>query len=141
MTPPKLPDHIGWDLVRAARLWEARLSAHMVAAGHGWFGEARGRLIEHIARSGTSQATIAARAGISKQAVAKHLDALVADGIVERIADPRDARRVDIGYTARGRAALAEIDRAKAAIEDEVRAEIGQRRLDALRDALKSWVE
>ena len=37
------PDHIGWDLIEAARLWEKQFTDRMVACGHDWFGEARGK--------------------------------------------------------------------------------------------------
>ncbi|MEM8632637.1 MAG: MarR family transcriptional regulator [Pseudomonadota bacterium] len=136
---PSLPDHIGWDLIRAARLWEARFTQEMVAAGHGWFGEARGRLMQHIGPDGVEQSALTARAGTSKQAVAKQVDALVDDGIVARKADPADARKMRVVLTEAGRHAMEDADAAKARVEAAMADEIGAGALATLREILKSW--
>ena len=53
---------------------------------------------------------LVATLGTSKQAVSKLADAMAAAGLVERAADPRDARAKDLRLTARGRALLADVE-------------------------------
>ncbi|WP_372426919.1 MarR family winged helix-turn-helix transcriptional regulator [Salinarimonas chemoclinalis] len=127
------PDHIGWLLHRASTVWSHRFAHAMAKAGFPWYAEARGALLRHLAAEPVSQSEIAARAGLTKQAVQQHLDALVEDGIVERLPDPKDARRRRVRLTSAGLAALAEGDRIKARIEAQDAARIGPARLEALR--------
>lgn len=135
------PDHVGILLWDAAGAWHARFVAAMVAAGHPWFGEARGTLLRHIGREGAPQGELAARAGLTKQAVQQHVDALAVDGIVERTPDPADARRKQVRLTPAGRAALADGDRIKGEIEAAYAARLGVERLAALRAALAAVLE
>ena len=139
MSAPEPPDHIGWDLVRAARAWVAEFEAEVVAAGHPWFGEARGRLVQHIGPRGAEQGAIAARAGMTRQAVAQHLDALEADGLLRRAAVEGDSRKRRVVWTEAGEAALWDIDAAKARVEERLRARIGEEAFRALRDGLKAY--
>jgi DNA-binding MarR family transcriptional regulator len=131
------PDHVGILLWEAATAWKRRFTREMVAAGHPWFAEARGALLRHIGRDGASQGTIAARAGLTKQAVQQHVDALVADGVALRADDPADARRRIVRLTAAGRAALDEGDRIKARLEADLARRLGDERLAALRAMLE----
>jgi DNA-binding MarR family transcriptional regulator len=130
------PDHLGWLLHRASAAWKRRFAARMVEAGHPWYAEARGALLRHLGPQPVSQAEIAARAGLTKQAVQQHLDALAADGIVERIPDPDDARRRRVRLTRAGLAALAAGDRIKARLDAEDAARLGEARYAALRQGL-----
>ena len=135
------PDHIGLELVRAAEAWEQAFNAAMVAAGYPLFAEARGRLIRYIGRDGVGQAELAARAGLTKQAVQLHLVALERDGVLTRapVAGDRRARRVI--FTDRGRAMLAAGDRIKAELESGIIARIGAARFADLRAVLKALAE
>ena len=132
------PDHIGWDLVRAARLWLAEFEAEVVAAGHPWFAEARGRLIEHIGRTGVEQGALAVRSGMTKQAVAQHLDALEHDGLVRRVGVDGDHRKRRVVWTTRGQAALDDIDAAKGRVEARLRRRMGEEAFRSLRAGLKT---
>lgn len=135
------PDHVGWLLHRASAAWKRRFVARMVAAGYPWYAEARGALLQHLGPQPVSQAEIAARSGLTKQAVQQHLDALAADGIVARLPDPDDARRRRVRLTPAGLAALAAGDRIKAVIEAQDVARLGQARHAALRTALAALAE
>ncbi len=130
-------DHIGWDLWQAAAAWQRRFQSDMVAAGHPWFAEARAGLLAHLDRTGTRQSDLAARMDVSKQAIQQFVDGLVADGVVERRADPADARARWVVLTARGRAVHADADRIKRAIEAEWRKRLGKSAFAALRGALR----
>ena len=133
---PELLDHIGWALWQAAQTWKRRFSAEMVALGYSWYGEARAAVLAHLDRDGTRQAELTARMGLSKQAVQQLVDGLVADGVVERVADPADGRGRVVRYTAAGLDALRDANRVKQSIEDDYRRTLGAARFRALRDAL-----
>jgi DNA-binding MarR family transcriptional regulator len=134
-------DHVGLDLVLAARAWRRRLATAMAERGHAWLAEGRGALIEHIGRSGVGQLELTRRAGLTKQAVQQHLDELVADGVVERAPDPSDGRRNLVRFTAKGLAALAEANDVKRNIEQDYVRALGRRTFDELRAALRIVAE
>lgn len=133
-----LLDHIGLDLTAAARGWRRRLGAEMAARGHAWLAEARGGLVEHIGREGTSQLELTGRAGMSKQAVQQHLDDLAADGVLERVPDPADARRNLVRFTPLGLAALRDANAVKRDIERSYARILGAEGLARLRAALRA---
>ena len=134
--PPELLDHIGIRLWRAAYTWKRAFDDGMVAMGHGWFAQARSGLLAHMDRQGTRQSVLAERSGLTKQAVQQFIDELVADGIVERSADPSDGRGRMINFTARGRKVLADANVVKRRIEFEFRQKIGDQRFRQLFETL-----
>lgn len=138
MPPP--PDHIGWTLWRAAQAWRVEFTAAMVAAGHGWFGQARGNLMVHIGPNGLRQGDLADRARLTKQAVQQFVDELVADGILMRVRDETDARARWVRLTPAGEAAMRDADRIKAEIESRWRALIGPQTFDQLDMALRDLI-
>ncbi|QPC94608.1 MarR family winged helix-turn-helix transcriptional regulator [Mesorhizobium sp. INR15] len=133
-----LPDHVGWRLWQASRAWQAEFTAAMRAAGHGWFTEARAGLMGHIPRGGMRQSALIERSAISKQAVQQLLDGLEADGVVERLPDPRDGRGKLVRYTSKGLDALRDGDKIKLGIEQAYAARLGPGRFTALMDALRT---
>lgn len=139
--PPSPPDHIGWTLHRAAQVWRAEFTTAMVAAGHAWFGQARGNLLQHIGPSGLRQGDLVARAGLTKQAVQQFVDELVADGILIRTADETDARARRVTLTLAGIAAMRDADRIKAEIEVHLRNRLGNDDFDRLAALLRRLIE
>jgi DNA-binding MarR family transcriptional regulator len=133
-----LPDHIGWRLWQANRAWLQAFVGGMRAAGHEWFSETRAGLLGHIPRGGIRQSALIERVGTTKQAVQQVLDGLEAEGIVERIADPADARGKYVRYTEKGLLALRDGDRVKQDIERRYIARLGPDRFAALMDALRA---
>ncbi|UVK54621.1 MarR family winged helix-turn-helix transcriptional regulator [Mesorhizobium sp. AR02] len=133
-----LPDHVGWRLWQASRAWQAEFAAAMRTAGYGWFTEARAGLLGHIPRGGIRQAALIERSAISKQAVQQLLDGLEAEGVVQRLPDPRDGRGKLVDYTRMGLDALRDGDRIKLQIERGYIERIGQQRFAALMDALRT---
>lgn len=133
---PELIEHIGWDLWRATQVWKHRFNAEMIKRGFTWFGEARANLLPHISYRGIAQIELAHKAGMTKQAVQQHLDDLVKDGVIERIADPKDARRKQVHFTAKGLYTLAVANEVKQAIEEDYRRLIGSAAMDNLKQAL-----
>ena len=109
----------------------------MVAMGHPWFGEARAAVIAHMDRTGTRQAELAGRLGVSKQAIQQFVDDLVADGVVERRPDPDDRRGRIVVFTAAGRKLLADANAVKRRVEADFRRELGETAFKNLTAALK----
>ena len=132
-----LPDHIGWRLWQANRVWQAEFAATMRLSGHNWFTEARAGLLGHIDRNGTRQTSLIERAGISKQAVQQLLDGLEADGVIERAPDAADRRGKIVRYTPYGLKVLGEADRVKMEIETRYRARIGTELFEAMMKGLR----
>lgn len=131
------PDHIGWTLWQAAQVWRSEFTAAMVAAGHAWFGQARGNLLAHIGPNGVRQGDLVVRAQLTKQAVQQFVDELVADDILTRMEDPKDARARYVMLTARGLAAQQDADRIKAEIEARWRESLGEDAFAALDHGLR----
>jgi DNA-binding MarR family transcriptional regulator len=139
--PTLPPDHIGWTLHRAAQVWRAEFTTAMVAAGHAWFGQARGNLLQHIGPGGLRQGDLVARAGLTKQAVQQFVDELVADGILIRTADETDARARRVQLTAVGIAAMRDADRIKSGIEARWRSRLGSGDFDHLAALLRQVID
>lgn len=137
---PAPPDHIGWTLWRAAQVWREEFTAAMVAAGHVWFGQARGNLMVHIGPKGLRQGALVERSRLTKQAVQQFVDELVSDGILTRTRDDSDARARWVRLTPAGEAAMRDADRIKAEIEGRWRDRLGAGTFAALDTALRQLI-
>ncbi len=138
---PALLDHVGWRLWRISRQWKEAFDAGMRARGYPWFGEARSNVIAHLGREGTRQKELVRRMGLSKQAVQQLVDELVAEGLVERRADPADKRGNIVVFTRAGLSMLADSNIVKLALEGEYRAKLGGAAFRDLMLALKKLDE
>jgi MarR family transcriptional regulator for hemolysin len=95
------------DVVLTARRWRSLLDDRLRPIGQS---AARMEAMSVIARSPESaQIEVAKRIGIEGATFTRMLDALAADGLVERLAHPTDRRTKHIRLTAAGRIALDEI--------------------------------
>ncbi len=115
---------VGQLLLKAARLFHEAGMAEIRANGHPGLTAAHFQLAPHMDLAGSRITDVAARAGISKQAVGQLIDELQALGYVTRIADPSDARArlvvlTDLGRTAMF-AGLAALGRVEARLRDEL---------------------
>lgn len=133
---PELLDHVGWRIWQAAQAWKAEFEAGMVASGHPWFAEARANLLAHLDREGTPQAQLVARMGVTKQAVQQFVDELVADGIVERRANPDDRRGKVVRFTKHGLRVLNDANRVKRRIQRRYASILGEAGFDRFMDNL-----
>ncbi len=134
-------DHIGWTLWRASQVWRKDFTEAMVAAGHAWFGQARGNLMVHIGPKGLRQGDLVERSRLTKQAVQQFVDELVSDGILMRAPDPTDARARWVRLTPAGEAAMRDADRIKAEIEGRWRDKLGSAAFDQLDVLLRQVIE
>jgi DNA-binding MarR family transcriptional regulator len=124
-------------LFRAARLLDetavARVRSDPAAAA---MRTAHTALLPHLDFTGIRLTELAARVGVSKQAVAPLIDELEAMGTVERVADPDDGRAKRIRLSKRGAAAIHHGLSVLATVEAELAAAVGKPRMDDLHRAL-----
>ena len=113
----------------------------MVELGYPAYGEAVTNLIQFIGSEGISQADLADHAGISKQAVQQQLDDLAAQGLVERLPDPKDARRNVVRFTPKGLETFGATMEVKFLIDAEIAALLGARETRSLRVGLRTIAE
>jgi DNA-binding MarR family transcriptional regulator len=90
---------------------------------------------------GARVTTLARISRITKQSMSEHVDHLEAQGYVERIADPNDARATLVKLTPRGRALGRAIRGFVRGVEADFSRRIGAKRVEELRGALEALRE
>ena len=129
--------HLGRLLGHAMRRFDERVLALMThdaevplalsnLAARGQVGAAHIHITRHLALGGSRLTDLAARAGMSKQAMGDLVDQCVAWDLVKREPDPLDARARRIVFTPTGLLWLAAFRAAVAQAEAEFRAQVGQ---------------
>jgi DNA-binding MarR family transcriptional regulator len=86
---------------------------------------------------GQSQRQLSARLGIHRNAMVTVIDALEADGLVKRMANPDDRRAFAITLTDHARSVLPDLDKAGRALEDTVTATLSAAERNTLRELLQ----
>lgn len=125
-------------LLEAHRALGAELSQALAERGYPDVRPGSATVFLHIdRRSGTRLTELARRARMTKQGMMLLVDELEERGYVRRVPDPGDARAKIVRLTARGRRCAAETRRVVAAIWARTRRELGDRRSEALREALE----
>jgi len=94
-----------------------------------------------VDRGGSRLTDLAARAGVTRQAMMQVVDALARSGSVRRIPDPLDGRAKLVRLTARGLRQRAEARRTLGAVEVRIRRQLGDRRYEALRSTLEELAQ
>lgn len=128
--------HLGRLLGHAMRRFDDRvlyLMAHHVEvplalsnlAARRQVSAAHVHITRHLAQSGSRLSELAARAGMTKQAMGDLVTQCEAWGLVQRLPDERDARARRIVFTPDGQAWLKAFEMAVAQAEREFRAEVG----------------
>lgn len=125
-------------LLRGFRTLVDALHDELARQGHAHVRPVHGFALQAIGPGGTTAVELGRWLGVSKQAAAKHVEALERLGYLTREADPADARRRTVRLTARG---LDLLDRS-ARIFDDLRAgwedALGADRLRALEADLRT---
>ena len=125
-------------LFKASRLVNERALARAASEQpHPPVGAAHTALFPHLDFEGIRLTDLAARVGVTKQAVGQLVDDLAALGMVERVADPTDKRAKRVRFSRRGHAALLHGIGVLRALEDELAAAVGRRRMRDLHETLK----
>lgn len=122
---------------RLAESWRLHYRQEMARRGFAWHLTAIGDLLDHLPPEGAPQAVLAARTGLSKQAVQQGLDQLERHGVLRREVDPGDKRLRYIVFTELGLRNLAERQAVLAEIEAGARAALGKKGAKALRKTLR----
>ena len=124
---------LGQVLFKCARLLDEQALARVRERTGIGLRRAHTALFPHIDLAGTRLTDLAKRVGVSKQAVAPLVEEMVEMGVLERIADPQDARAKRICFSShRGRSGLLEGLAVLAELEAELGAAIGKRKLATL---------
>jgi len=132
---------IGRYLHNAARKFDARVLA--ILSEQGWEDV---RLV-HITLtraldfSGTRLTELARRAAMTKQAMGELVDECERLQLVERTADPTDGRAKIVTFTPRGKRFMNAFRQALAAAEEEMVAQLGDGRVDDMKQALSDYAE
>lgn len=128
--------HLGHLMHLALQRFDARVLALMAAddtvplalsnlAARGRLSASHVHITRHLALEGSRLTELAARAGMTKQAMGKLVDQCEAWALVTREPDLRDARASRVQFTTIGLAWLAAFRRAVAQAEAELRAAVG----------------
>lgn len=98
--------------------------------------QAHTALFPHVTLEGVRITELAAKLGVSKQAVGQLVDELVAMGMFERLDDPTDARAKLVRWTAKGRRGLLQGLGLLRELESELEVALGARAWKGLREGL-----
>lgn len=131
-------ESFGELVLAAARLLDERAQARLNAAGEVLARPALMRLLPFLDQVGVRPTDLAHRVDVSKQAVGQTLAALERRGFVEYIEDPSDGRARLVRLTRAGAAAVKRGSWVFAALEADLRASVGGRRLKVATEALRA---
>jgi DNA-binding MarR family transcriptional regulator len=134
------PD-FGILLLIASRAFADDLHARLAAEGFPKMRAGFGFIFRALQGAEPTPGDLAARLGVSKQAVGKVLDEMEQRGFVERRTDPSDRRARRVRLTAHGRLASETALRLSGEIEATLRERVGDEQVVALRRALVAYVE
>jgi DNA-binding MarR family transcriptional regulator len=126
-------------LFKAARLANERALARVAASAPAGprVRPAHTALFPHLDFEGIRLTDLAARVGVTKQAVGQLVDDLAELGMVERVSDPDDSRAKRIRFSRRGQAALMHGLGVLGEIQEELAAAVGARRMRELHATLE----
>jgi DNA-binding MarR family transcriptional regulator len=125
-----------WLLRRVSQRYRSATANRLAAAGFTDLPQRGYWAITALAGGARDASQLVSRMGVSKQAVSKVVDVVVASGFVDRQTDAVDRRRTVLQLTAKGRKAVAVIEQAVRATEREFATELGAGPLQDLRQML-----
>lgn len=128
-------------LVNAYEEFMVEVFPSLAAAGYGDIQPAYRHIFPFIAISGARLTDIAAKAGLTKQAVGYLVDSLESLGYVERVPDPTDRRAKIVRFTDRGRAQDRVAQASFVATEKRLVKALGRSDVEALRHILGRILE
>lgn len=129
-------DNIGRLLNSAVRRFENRVIELMTEAGHVSTRISHISLTRNLDLTGTRVTELAHRSAMTKQAMGELVDQCADLGLIERRPDPADGRARIVMFTKVGLDWLADCRKAVVQAEQEMREQIGARRLDDVKNAL-----
>lgn len=126
------------ELFRLARLLDEAAIARVAAAGAPTLRTSHTALLPHLDLEGTRLVDLAARVGVSKQAVGQLVDDLESMGVLERVPDPEDGRARRVCFTRRGLQAMLHGLDVLDGLEQQLAAAIGRHAADGLREGVEA---
>ena len=143
--------HLGRLLALAEELFNARVLTVMAhndelalalsnLAGRGNLTASHVQITRHLPVTGCSLSELAARAGITKQAMGKLVDQCAAWDLVRRTPEPRDARAIRVAFTATGVQWLNAYEKAVQQAELEFRTAVGAEVATVVHLGLEAYV-
>lgn len=123
-------------LIRAYEWFDDALLQRMHAAGWTDLTRSSSMIFSYLDPEGSRPAELARRIGISRQAVHKTLNDMVASGLIELAPDPTDQRAKVVVLTAHGEEHVASARQILVELEQELESRIGHERMMGLRAAL-----
>jgi DNA-binding MarR family transcriptional regulator len=121
----------------ASEVGQSTLYERLEAVGYNELRPTHFRLLRYPGLEGVRPTVLAQRLGTSKQAVNPLINDLERWGYLERRTDSTDQRGRVLSLTDRGRELMTTIKELHAAIEADWEAELGRRRYQTLRNALR----
>ena len=135
-------ENLGWLLAKASQRWNEQLAAAFHDAG---FPEARPSygsvLVPLVEEDGLRMGELAARAGLSKQAMTTLVRSVEEAGLVSRARDASDGRAYRVSLTPRGNELRAVAERALAELSARVGAQLSASELRMLVVSLRKVVQ
>ena len=143
--------HLGRLAERARQRFDSRVLTLMAhddeltlslshLAARGTLSASHIQITRHLQQQGCRLTELAELAGITKQAMGKLVDQCAAWGLVERQADPRDARAVQIMFTTTGLQWLSAYRQAVEQAEAEFRQAVGPEVATVVQLGLEAYV-
>jgi DNA-binding MarR family transcriptional regulator len=133
--------NIGLLFQQLARDFEQRVRATLRARGHVGLQPSHQVVFASLESAGARLTDLAARAGMTKQAMGQLVDDLESLGYVERTPDPADGRAKIVRLTSEGRAFLDDAADVISAIWNDYAGLLGERELASLQSRLGSLLE
>jgi DNA-binding MarR family transcriptional regulator len=125
--------NLGNSLLRAARLYkDISMAALRQQPGFELIRESHTAIMPHLDLNGTRQNVLAARMGVSKQAVGQLLDELEGAGVISRTPDPTDKRARVVKLTESGQQGLLVSLQVMREVEQQLRRAAVDTDIDAL---------
>ena len=129
---------IGLLLRNGVSAVDAEVKAALAEQGFDEIEPGHHTLLRYLGEDGARPSELAARAGITRQAVTKTLNDLERVGLVEREPDAADGRAVVVRYTPRGLAALQVARTRGKQLERRFAAQVGAQRWQTVREVLEA---
>lgn len=129
---------IGVLLRDGASAVDAEIKAAQAEQGFDEIQPGHHTVLRHLGEDGARPSELAAKAGVSRQAVTKILDDLERRGLIAREPDPADGRGVIVRYTPRGLAALKVARTRMNQLERRYASHVGADRWRTVRDVLEA---
>lgn len=97
-------------------------------------------VLPHVDLEGTRLTELAKRLAVSKQAAGQLVDELEEMGMLERVADPDDARAKLVRFSKKGQAAMLDGLQVLGEIEAEMREVVGEAKMRVMHEALAAVI-